>query len=136
MNENENETATPAPTDDTKPTRQAVTVLAAVSERIGASGPAVRERVVSALVEREVVARVELLDKALAKRTETEKDLRKLKPDVENYDADGKLVSSSYSKAKADELKKARESLDKLEKALDKALVDNDFSKLRELSAK
>ena len=112
-------------------------VLSIVAERLGSSGTAVRERVIDTLVEREVVSRVEVLDKGLAKRSEYERELRKIsKPDVETYDAEGKPVSATYSKARIDELKKSREQLTKLEGAIDKALVSNDFSKLREIVGK
>lgn len=116
---------------------QSSEVLSTVAERLGNSGPAVRERVIDTLVEREVASRAEALDKALAKRNEYTRELRKLeKPDVEQFDADGKVTSSSFSKARVDELKKAREGLTKLEGAIDKALTNNDFAKLREIVSK
>lgn len=132
-------TDTPATNTEEQPTKksQSSEVLVAVSERLGKSGEEVRNRVVNALVEREVASRVELLDKALAKRIEGEREIKKLsKPDVETYDMEGKVVSSSFSKARADELKKAREAQAKLEGAIDKALNDNDFSKLKDSLAK
>lgn len=113
--------------------RHAVTVLKDVADKIDASGPIVRERVVSLLVEREVATRTDVLDKALVKRTEIERELRKIKPDIEAFDVEGKVVRQDYSKARFEELKKKREELERIEKALDKALVDNDFSKLKEV---
>ncbi len=117
--------------------RASVGLLSEVAEKIGQSTPQVRERVVNALVEREVAARTDTLDKALAKRTELDREAKKLsKPDVEQFDVEGKVMSTSFSKARVDELKKAREQLEKLETAIDKALADNDFSKLKEIVGK
>jgi len=136
--ENENEgTTSPSAAAGPADKRQSGNLLSEVAEKIGQSTSQVRERVISALVEREVVARTDILDKALAKRTELDREIRKLqKPDVEQFDVDGKVVSASFSKARVDELKKAREGLEKLEKAIDKALTDNDFSKLKEIVGK
>jgi nitrate reductase NapAB chaperone NapD len=123
--------------ENTAPKSKSSELLGTVAEKIGASGPAIRERVIDTLVEREVAARTDVLDKALAKRSEIGRELQKLqKPDVEAYDVEGKLVSATFSKARTEELKKKREEQERLEKAIDKALVDNDFAKLKEIVAK
>ena len=64
------------------------------------------------------------------------RSLRKIKPDQINYDADLKPIGEgTYSKAKAEELKKAREAVTKMEAAIDAALADKpDFSKLFNLA--
>jgi hypothetical protein len=124
-------------TQPEKTKRASIDILSEVAEKIGQSTPQVRERVIDSLVEREVAARTDILDKALAKRTELDREIRKLqKPDVEQFDHEGKVMSASFSKARVDELKKAREGLEKLEKAIDKAITDNDFSKVKEIVGK
>lgn len=120
------DTTAPAPSE-----KKSSAVLTEVTKNIDASPPIVREKLIAALTDREVAIRVDKLDKALAKRREMENDLRKIKPDVETFDADGKVTSQSYTKAKAEELKKAREQLAKLESAFDKA-IEGDFGKLNE----
>lgn len=113
---------------------QAIGVLTEVSDKIKSSAPQVRERLVAGLVEKEVASRVDLLDKGLQKRLEADREVRKCsKPDVETFDANGQSQATGFTKGAADALKKARESLDKIDKALEKALAENDFSKLKEL---
>jgi hypothetical protein len=118
----------------TAPVSKSVALMAEVSASVKESAPQVRQRLVAALVEKEVISRVSLLETCLNKRVEAEKELKKAsKPDTETFDADGKVVAATFSKSAADALKKARETLDKLDKAMEKALGENDFSKLKEL---
>jgi hypothetical protein len=107
-------------------------VLIDVAERIKNARGDVRERLIGTLVEREIGQRVDVLDKALSKREQLERDIRKLKPDDVSYDGDGNVVSAHYSKAKYEELKKAKDKLAKLDTAIEKALADNDFGKLKD----
>lgn len=127
---NENaETANATPTQEAK----AQSLLAEVADRIKSSGSTVYNRLVEAMVAREVEERVGLLDKGLQKRYQLMTDLRKVdKPDNETFNADGTLALGTYSKPRLEEIKKAKEALAKLESALEKALVGNDFGKLKE----
>lgn len=114
--------------------RQAVAVLSEISDRVKQSGGQVRQLLVDNLVSKEVNERVDLLNKGLTKRIEADREVKKAsKPDVEAFDASGKSVSCSFSKQQVEALKKAREQLGKLDNALDKALADNDFSKLKDM---
>jgi hypothetical protein len=107
-------------------------LLAEVADKIKGSGDAVRQRLVDAMVEKELAQRVELLDKAFQKRFELLTGLRKIdRADQETYNADGSVATQSYTKARLDEIKKAKEALEKHENALEKALTSNDFSKLK-----
>lgn len=54
-------------------------VLAEVAAALQGSSPQVRSRLVAALTERELVKRVDLLDKALVKRAQLEQELRSLR---------------------------------------------------------
>ncbi|MDO8660404.1 MAG: hypothetical protein Q7K43_00805, partial [Candidatus Woesearchaeota archaeon] len=111
-----------------KKVEQAKELLTDVAERVKGSGTQVYEKLRDTLVDREVGERVVLLEKALVQRNQTISELRKLeKPDVETFDADGKVLSASWSKQRTEELKKKREQLQRLETAFDNALGDNDF---------
>lgn len=132
MSETETTETTEPTTQDPKETK-AQGLLADVATRIRESGPEVYNRLRDAMVEKEVSSRVDLLDKAFQKRFQLMTDLRKVdKPDHEAFNADGSLASGTYSKARLEEIKKAKEALAKHENALEKALATNDFGKLKE----
>jgi hypothetical protein len=101
---------------------------------LATSGPTLRDRVKTHLVEEELKRRADLILKGLAKRDEARKALNKIRPDQSAYNGDGKVIpgSESYSKPKVEELKKAREALERIDKALEEALLDEkpNFEKL------
>lgn len=105
-------------------------IRSVIAERLKYSTGSVSDRVVDALVEKELAKRVELILAALGERDRLKKEQNKLKPDNVSYDADGKIVGESFSKGRLDELNKNKAQLEKLEKAIDAALTDGDFSKL------
>lgn len=122
-NETENQTASSS-------------LLAEVADRYSTVDP-VRKKVVDLLADREIDARAAALEKVLNRRSELQKDLKKVdKPDIETFNADGSPARQEYSKAKIDEVKKAKEALDKVEKAIDLALAKNDFGKVKEIAGK
>lgn len=117
---------------DTKESK-AQGLLAEVAAGIKASGPEVYNRLRDAMVEKEIGERVTLLDKAFQKRFQLMTELRKVdRADNETFNADGSLASGTYSKARLEEIKKAKEALAKHDGAMEKALADNDFGKLKE----
>lgn len=96
-------------------------------------GKAVKDKWLDLLVNRELDERVALLDTALKKRTEQEKEIRKLnKPDQKLRDAKGVVLFEGFTEPKLKELTDAQDKLKKLDAALDLALSKNDFSKLKE----
>ena len=116
--------------------QSAVAVLADVAEKVKGSNTLVRERVVNALVEKEVASRAELLSQSIAKLVELDKALKKMKPDIETVDGEGK-ASATWSKKAWDEKKKATERKDNFERALCNVLDDTEgsnekWAKLRE----
>lgn len=123
------DTKTTAPT--TAPTAS-VNVLTDAAEAVKNATGDVRARLVTTLVQRELDSRVDVLDKALTKLKDAKKEFQKLKPDQVALSADG-TKSETYSEAKWKERAKAQEELAKLEKAVESALVDGSFDKLREL---
>lgn len=83
-------------------------------------------------VDQEVQKRVQQLVKGLDSLQAARKELAKIKPDNIVYDEDEQIISQGFSKAKLDDLGKARKKVSKLEKALSKAF-DGDFSELNNL---
>lgn len=109
-------------------------LLAEVAERVKVSAPEVYNRLRDSMVEKEVASRVQLLDTAFQKRRELSNELTKVnRPDQETYNVDGSVASQSYTKARLEEIKKAKETLAKMEEAMERALADNDWSKLKNL---
>ena len=129
--DNKNETpAEPAPSAGVS---KAASILEDVGTLVKTSGDTVRKRVVETLAEKVIAENVRLTMAGLDKRSDALSNVRKLsKPDQLAYDASGNKIET-MSAAKFDELKKAKEALDKVEKALAKALEENDYSKLKEL---
>ena len=106
-----------------------------VAERLAESNTIVRERVIEHLKNQEVERRTDATLKVVAKIDDVTKELKKLtKPDIENFDEDGKSVYTAFSKERAKQIKDAKELKEKLEKALEKALTSNEFDKVFELS--
>ncbi len=107
-------------------------LLAEVADKIKTSGEAIRGRLVASMVEKELAQRVECLDKAFQKRFELINNLNKVnRADEVKKDGDGKVIFESWSDARREEVKKAKEALEKHENALEKALSTNVYDKLK-----
>jgi len=118
---------------------QAKSLKSSVADALAMNGSKqVFDRVRDHLVEDELKRRTDLVLKGLAKKEEIERELRKVKPDQQGLDLSGKVVSETYSKAKVEEVKKLKEQLNKVEKALEGALASEKpcFDKLREVVGK
>jgi hypothetical protein len=134
QNESKNEGRQPHQSDDgdTKENK-AKSLLAEVANRVKGTNDIVQETYITKLVQKEVEQRVDLLDKAMQKRFTCLTELNKInRPDVETFDADGKLASGTYTKDRLKAIKDAKENLAKVENAIDKALA-GDWSKVKEL---
>ena len=102
-----------------------------VLEVINSAGPQVRERVKNTLVEAELSKRADMILKGLNKRDDAQKAINKIKPDQQAFNADGSKATETFSKAKIDELNKAKQQLTNIDKALEEALSDTpNFEKL------
>lgn len=119
--------------ENTKPSA-AQGVLVEVADALRNSSQTVRSRLVTALTERELVKRVDLLDKGLAKLKEVKKEVDKIRP-ADMFDAEGNKVPGHFTKQQHEELKKAKEKFAKLEKAVEKAFAGEEFDKLANLVA-
>lgn len=121
------------PTDPTTESASS-SLLSEVAAKYATVDP-VRQKVVDILADRGIEARATALEKALTRRSDLQRDLKKAeKPDVEHFNPDGSPAPALYTKAKVEEVKKAREALDKVEKAIDLALTKNDFTKVKEVA--
>jgi hypothetical protein len=99
-----------------------------VAEQISAAGSEILDRVVEKLAEVEIAKRADALLNAVNAAVTTQRELYKVKPDQQSYDASGKVVSETYSKARFEEKKKLEEKLAKIEAAVDKAVTKGDYS--------
>jgi len=130
-------------------------VLAEVAAALQGSAPQVRTRLVSVLTERELVKRVDLLDKALVKRAQLQQELDSVRMPTKKVFklVDGKMVEAQVEmtytpeeakkyqedlKAFNKKRKEAEEKLAKFDKVLETAFVgdDNDPEALSKAFAK
>ncbi len=104
-----------------------------VAERVGALGAAVQEGVVTVLVDQEKEKRVKAILGAMNLISDTQKELKKIKPD-QTFDKDNKLVGETFSKSNMESKKKLEEKIAKVEAALAQATSETpDFKKLFEV---
>lgn len=111
---------------------QQISIL--VAERIKNIAPEVSDKVVEHLVAKELNRRSEAVINGFGELDKMKSDLKKTKPDVVTYNIDGTVASSNWTKAKLEEKNKLEQKMEKLTKAIDKALVDNDYSDLYNLA--
>jgi hypothetical protein len=145
---NENETSSEAPVkaaetepvlppeEKPKPRSSIQDFLSRVKAEVSGGTAEILLRTKMVLVEKDLSERRDQLLVAINKLQELQRDGHRLKPDVgvDQFDADGKAVGQpSYSKAKLEELKKHKEHVAKVEKAIAKAF-GGDFSGLKEVS--
>ena len=105
-----------------------------LAERLLNSGSDVKSNILDTLYNNELRTRTDACLKVLTKIEEKEKELKKLKVSDNNiYDEKGTVVAGGYSKARVEDIRKTSEDLDKLNKALESALENNDFTKVLEL---
>jgi hypothetical protein len=109
-----------------------------VSEKLMGVGGVVKDRVVDALVEKELANRQAIVIEAVVKLESLHAALRRIKPDSVLYNLDGTKASESYTKAKLDEKKKLDEQAAKLDKAIESCLTSDkpDFAALKALTDK
>lgn len=105
-----------------------------VAEMIKTNAPQqVEDKVIGALVEREVKRRSDALTQAIDGLSKMEGDRRKMKPDLVTYNEDGTVKDQSFSKKLIDEQQKLDKKIDKHTKAINKALENNDYGDLYNL---
>ena len=106
-------------------------------EKLVNDGARINDRVAEKLSQVEIERRADLIANGIATLDRAKTDLRKVeKPDNQMFNLDGTPVPGGYSKQKLDEIKKAKDRIESLEGALDKAIGSADFKKLGELLGK
>lgn len=105
-----------------------------VANRLAAISPVVTEKVIDHLVSKEVNRRADAVITALGSIDKFTAELKKHKPDVVSYDDAGAVVSASWTKAKLEEKNKVENSIKKLNAAVEKALNENDYADLFNLT--
>lgn len=135
MSDETTTTTTETPAEPTDKATAASGLLAQIAAKVKESAPQVTARYIESQVEQEISSRVGLLDKAMQQRFKLQSDLRKVdRPDEEKFDAAGKVVQAFYTKARLEEIKKGKEALAKVEKAIELAVTTNDWSKVKEIA--
>jgi hypothetical protein len=109
------------------------TIQEAVAEKITQSGEYVSNTVIEKLAEVEISKRVDAITKAIQKQEQLEKDLKKInKNDVVTY-IEG-TPTEVMSKNRFEEIKKCKEKIEKLTKAIDFSLTQNSFDAYNKLA--
>lgn len=112
-----------------------MTIQESVAKKISESGNTVKETVVSALAQVEINKRVEIITSAIQKQDKLNADYNKInRNDVTTYVNGEKVEAMSDNRFK--EIKKSKETIDKLTAAIDSALetnTSNAYEKLSEL---
>jgi hypothetical protein len=140
---NENESTSPT-TSDTNESQEGTsqeqsntsspvsTILGQVQDRVKESSEQVRNELIEKLVKRTVDDRVTTLDTAIDKRKALETEIKKIKPDIKNFDTEGK-VQLSYNEQTWNKLKQAKEKLEKFDKALVEAMEKGNYDNLKKV---
>lgn len=111
------------------------TVHTMVAGRLATIVPVVTDKVVDVLVGREVQKRSDAMVKVIDLLDQQEKALSKIRPDQLQHDEKGTVLSSTYSKQRLDEKKKAEAAVERTTKAITVALEKGDFNEVYKLAA-
>lgn len=101
-----------------------MSIAQAIADQIAKCAPATSERVINAMVEREVTKRSDAIVKVLDKLSKAKAESYKIKPDIVSYDEEGKPAVQNWSKDQLEKRKKNAEQILKMERAIDKATDD------------
>lgn len=125
------------PQTETKVPSAATGIREAVKAGLVHVNEAVKTAIVASFVQEETNRRIKATTAVLEKIEAAEVELRKIKPTFSGYTIAGEPVGEPiFAKEQVEAHKKAKELLDKLNNALEKALNSNDFSKVFELAGK
>lgn len=109
------------------------TIQEVTAEKIATISPTIADTVATNLAQVEINKRIENVTKAIAKQDQLTKELKKMdKPDVTTY-VEGKPVAA-MSKKLYDDVQKATEKLDNLNKSIDSALTNNTLDAYNKLA--
>lgn len=106
-----------------------------VAAKIATIAPVVEEKIIDALVSREVARRSDALTKVIDALSKKEGDRRKIKPDMVTHNEDGTVKDQAYSKVKTEEIKKLDQQVLKHTNAINKALDKADYGDVYNLAS-
>ena len=106
----------------------------AVAGKLVGTGTAVLDKVVALMVEKKIQTRVDLVSNTLTEIGKLEKEFKKLKPDVVTFDETGKKLTESYTQAVVKQRTENRDRVNKLNSALEKALDEDNWEPLTNVS--
>ena len=107
------------------------TIHTAVAEKVSACAPAVKARIVDALVEKEVASRAEVISNGLDKFNSLEKEQKGFKPDNVVYDNAGTVIQEGWSKGALERRAKLDKQVTELRAAIELALGEGNMEPLR-----
>lgn len=97
-----------------------------IAEKISTIAPAVEDKIITSLVDRELNRRSDAVVKAIDALSKMEAEMKKIKPE-NTFDAKGEKISEYFTKAKIEEKNKLQQKIDKYTKAIEKALEKADY---------
>lgn len=109
-------------------------IMETVAQQISTLNPRVEEQVVDVLVEREIKKRSEAVIILIDKIDGFERDLKKNKPDLVALDETGKTISENFTRKQLDARNKLKSQIKKYQDAINKALIEKDFSNVYQLA--
>jgi hypothetical protein len=117
-----------------KPKPLTVQIRQDYKQGLETSNVTVREMIVKDLVDKEVRKRAEAFQKVFDLAEAAQHELKKIKPTPVGYELDGKPKELVYTQDQAKQHRELTEKLGKYENAMQKALGENDFQKVFELT--
>lgn len=109
----------------------AVSLRAAVGDKLSTISQSVHDRVVDHFVERETGKRADAIVRGLEHMSDLDREIHKIdRPDQKSLDAAGVVVHETYSQGRFEALNKMKAKRQKLTEALDAALA-GDMNKLK-----
>lgn len=111
------------------------TIREAIGQRLAEIAPNVEDKILDTFVDREVDKRAKAVVNVIDQLVKLEQDLRKIKPDQQFFDADGKETGASYSKTKVEEKKKLEDRIAKFTNAVNKAVDKGDYGDVYNLAS-
>ncbi len=95
----------------------------------------VEKAIIDGIVKREVEKRAVAVTKVYDQMMREEKELRKVdRADQKTFNKDGSIAAETYSKERLDAIKKHNQAIEKMMKAIEKALAQQDFSDVYNLT--
>lgn len=123
--------------DETPKTNVTMDIRNMVKEGLVNAHVAVKQAIIDAEVSKEVARRITAAEIVVGKIESLEAEGKKIRPTPAGFNATGVAVGEAvYTQEQVKAIRENKEKMAKLESALEKALVNGDFSKVFELGTK